>query len=123
MKPIKILATTTTPNIEFDIENNKFVISGVSMPEDPISFYTQIVEWIDLYAQSPVKDAEFEIYLDYFNSSSAKVLMDIMKKIKGIGMNNQIVWIYDETDEELMEAGQEFTEIIGSTLKLRALRD
>jgi len=52
----------------------------------------------------------FHIDLDYFNSSSAKFLYDIvfeMKRLPPAGVPFIIEWYHDKEDIDLLEAGQD----------------
>lgn len=64
-------------------------------------------------------------YLDYFNSSSAKYFMDIIFLIDDLNTkynyNLEIVWEYDEEDEDVYEAGLEFEDISGIKFTFKAV--
>jgi len=52
---------------------------------------------------------------NYFNSSTSKMLYDILKKIKNIqnqGISVQINWYYNEEDEEILESGDELSKTV-----------
>jgi hypothetical protein len=104
--------THKTPYIHFDPATGDFVISGKSVPENVVSFYKPLMSWLDDYGQSPHSRTVLNVQLDYFNTSSAKGLVDIFKKIELIQLNGkgevQINWMYDENDEDMMEAGDDF---------------
>ena len=117
MEKIYFEKTKITPFINFDIDNREFLIEGVSMPENPLAFYNPILTWFDEYAKNPLQDAEFKIQLDYFNTSTSKIILDILAKIKEIGNGNKIVWLYHEEDEEMKEAGDDYREIIGEVVE------
>jgi len=55
-----------------------------------------------------------EIKLKYFNSSSAKFLFDIFSEIgqiSGEGQTIKIRWYYEAGDDDMLEAGEELSEI------------
>jgi hypothetical protein len=105
--------TETTPEIRFNYEKADFKISGVSMPSNPRPFFEELFKWFDEYKTQPIENAKFVFHLDYFNTSSSKFLLELMKKIQDIGNNNKIVWQYADYDEDLKEVGEDFQEIVG----------
>ena len=57
--------------------------------------------------------AWFNFKFDYFNSSSAKFILDVLILINNIhtdGLSMQIDWYYDENDEDIQEMGDELKE-------------
>lgn len=111
---INIESTDTTPKVVFNIEKGVFHISGVSMPNDPIKFYEPILAWMDNYKNNPIIGAQFKLELEYFNTASSKIILNIMKMIKDIGNDNKIIWIYDSSDEDIKEVGEDYRDMIGS---------
>lgn len=106
MKDLVLAATKKTPEIRFNIDGNLFM-KGRSLPENADKFYTPLVTWIeDLDAEN----VRFEICLDYFNSSSAKRLMDMFKYLDANRhiQTIQINWYFEEGDEDSIETAQIF---------------
>jgi len=51
----------------------------------------------------------------YFNTASSKLIMDILLKLEEMvedGANIKVEWYYQEDDEDMMEAGEEFSDIV-----------
>ncbi len=115
MEVINIKGTDDTPNVILDKESGKFEISGRSLPEDVNMFYEPILEWIDAYAEEPADKTEFHFKLEYFNTASSKVILDILLKFEEIVENNNdvvIKWHYHEEEEDMLEAGEEYADIV-----------
>ncbi len=115
MEPIIIKETEDTPKIIFDPDNNKFEISGRSMPEDVANFYSPLLNWLDEYAESPNEKSIISFKLEYFNTASSKALLDILMKLEEIYENGNdvlIKWFYPDDDEDMQEAGEEYSEIV-----------
>ena len=115
MEVINIVGTDDTPNVILDKGNSKFEISGRSLPEDVNMFYEPILEWIDTYAEEPVEKTEFHFKLEYFNTASSKVILDILLKFEEIVENDNdvvIKWHYHEEEEDMLEAGEEYADIV-----------
>ncbi len=115
MEVIKIKGTDDTPNVILDAESNIIEFSGRSLPEDVVTFYAPVLEWIEEYAKSPNPKTEVIFRLEYFNTASSKVLLDILLKFEDILNNgNEVVvqWYFQEDDEDMEEAGEEYSEIV-----------
>ena len=116
MEPLIIEGTQKIPNIKFDAETGKLEISGRSIPEDSIGFYKPMMEWLDGYADSPHPQTEVNIFMEYFNTSSSKCILDVLKKIAAINSEGKsevsVKWRYEEDDEDMLEAGEDYDAIV-----------
>lgn len=115
METIKIQGTEDTPKVILDKDADLMEISGRSLPEDVASFYEPILTWLDEYAESPNKKTIFNFKLVYFNTASSKLLLDILMKLEEIheqGNDVLIKWHYPEDDEDMEEAGEEYSDIV-----------
>lgn len=111
MDILNLEGTEDTPAILFDKKKGIFKVSGRSIPEDPSVFYKPVLEWIRQYAKDANPFTHVVFKLEYFNTSSAKLLLDMLyalEAIKGVS----IIWYFDEEDEDMEEAGQEFAELV-----------
>ncbi|MBP8791492.1 MAG: DUF1987 domain-containing protein [Breznakibacter sp.] len=115
MEIIKIKGTEDTPSVILDKGQNVFEISGRSLPEDVSMFYEPILSWIDEYAEAPNAETVFNFKLEYFNTASSKVILDILLKFEDINeKGNKVVvkWHYREDEEDMLEAGEEYADIV-----------
>jgi hypothetical protein len=115
MEVINIKGTDDTPNVILDKEKGKFEISGRSLPEDVNMFFEPIMDWIDQYAEAPLEQTEFVFKLEYFNTASSKIILDILLKFEEIVENGSdvvIKWHYHEEEEDMLEAGEEYADIV-----------
>jgi hypothetical protein len=115
MEVINIKGTDDTPNVILDKDNGVFEISGRSLPEDVTMFYQPILDWIDEYAKEPNAKTEVMFKLEYFNTASSKVLLDVLLKYEEIndGGNDVVIkWHYHEDEEDMKEAGEEYEDIV-----------
>lgn len=113
MNPLVIESSAETPEIILDKKTNTFMFKGKSLPENPITFYEPILNWLESYISDPNTDTEVDFKMIYFNTSSSKILLDVMKKfemIKKGGFSVTINWRYREDDEEMLEAGEIYSE-------------
>ena len=111
MQILNLEGTEDTPKIILDKGNGIFEISGRSLPEDSAEFFQPVLDWIDQYKEKPNGSTDFTFKLEYFNTASSKLILDILSNLEDIdGMN--IVWYYHEDDEDMQEAGEEFSELV-----------
>lgn len=111
MNTINIEGTEDTPRIILDRNTGIFEISGRSLPEDAAEFYHPVIQWLDSYSQKPNPKTDFVLKLEYFNTASSKLLLDTLSKVEAI-KGAKIVWYHYEDDEDMHEAGTEFSELV-----------
>lgn len=114
MDSLILEGTGDTPKVVFDKANNHFEVSGCSLPEDTNAFFQPIIDWLEEYLKQPNESTLFEFSLEYFNTASSKIFLDIFtrfEKIKETGKDVKVKWIYDEDDEDMEMAGQEYAKL------------
>jgi len=130
MEILKIEPTHISPTIRFIPELNDFTITGMSAPEDVRALYYPVIEWIDKFNGELMRGdikifnetnpLTLKIDLNYFNSASAKFLLDILlelKKIRESGTPVVVEWYYEEDDIDMKEAGEDISELVEMELK------
>lgn len=121
MEELKIEGTPKTPEIKFDFTSGEILIKGRSIPENSIEFYKPLVDSLEKYAESPKESTTVNIQLEYFNTSSSKCILDVFKKLEKINTNSNKVlinWYYEEDDEDMLEAGEDYEAIINIPFKM-----
>jgi hypothetical protein len=120
MEKFIIESTANSPRIVLDPENRTFEFSGESRPENVRKFYLPVLEWLEAYTGSLEDlqddqrkfDLQCQFNFEYFNSTSAKYILDIFKSLNAInalGVGLDIKWLYEEDDEDMLEVGQEMS--------------
>jgi len=120
LSPLIIKATDDTPKVVFDHINNLFEISGRSLPEDASKFYNPLKSWITNYLQNPNPLTEIKFDLDYFNSSSARLIVKILIELENLNnseFKTKIIWKYKVNDEVMKERGEEIKNVINIPLE------
>lgn len=121
METIIIEDSSKTPSIVMDPVKGLVEIKGRSIPENSIEFYKPLIDWFDSYSEGGMKDTRVNIQLEYFNTSSSKCLLDILKRIEMMyrkGWRIEIYWYYDEDDEDMYEAGEDYQSILTCPISL-----
>lgn len=124
MNSLNLESTQYTPAISFLPEKGKFEISGISLPENVLDFYTPVLNWLDEYEKSlitksvsPPPDIQFSFRLCYYNSGSVRFLISILQIIKRIRDHAKVKveWFYEKDDIHLYDNGKELEELTGLT--------
>lgn len=113
MKRFFIEGTDQSPKVILDKKRGIFELSGNALPEDVNEFYKPIFDWFDEYIQDPNPKTKVKFNFFYFNSSSSKMIFEILKKLQFLyeqGKEVEVVWYYSEEDEEMDLSGHEFSE-------------
>ena len=66
--------TTSTPYVLVDEEKNYMKLEGRSFHENVAEFFKEINDWLDTYLASDFREFTFDCEMNYFNSSTAKLL-------------------------------------------------
>jgi hypothetical protein len=109
MENLEIHATTDTPHVFCDSEG-EILMTGRSLPEDPLKVFDQIFKWAEEF-NKPNLLINFK--LEYFNTASSKQIFNLIKifvenpYVKDI----QIKWYYEEGDYDSKETGEHFSHL------------
>ena len=112
MEDLKQEGSAKTPEVEFN-SSGELLLKGRSIPENSIEFYKPLIEWIESYSESPNSSTVLNVQLEYFNTSSSKCILDVFKKLESVtGSEVSVKWYYEEDDEDMLEAGEDYEAII-----------
>jgi hypothetical protein len=98
------------PDIYFDAEKGICEIAGESFLEDSVKFYSPYIEWIKEYLTKN-DSLVINFKLTYFNTSSSKRILDILKLVKEFikqGKNIEINWFFLIDDEDILMEVEDF---------------
>jgi hypothetical protein len=112
-------ANTKSLGVKFSPEG-VLTLHGVSCEEDPKPFYNKLKNWVTEYLRKPAENTELFIRLKYFNTSSAKCLLDFISTLTPIaqtGKKLNITWYYEEGDEDMQDTIKAFEEVIKHTIR------
>ncbi|HTH98214.1 MAG TPA: DUF1987 domain-containing protein [Stellaceae bacterium] len=114
MTAIHIAATDRSPEVAFDFEAGQFAIKGESYPEDTARFFGPLLQSLREFVDSEnPRRITFDITLQYFNSSSAKALMNLFQLLENAakdGHDATVNWHYGEDDDAMQEFGEDFAQ-------------
>jgi len=114
MNELKIAPTKNSPEIGLN-PDGVIRIKGRSIHENSIVFFKPVEEWVKEYVKDPADLTIIEVNLEYFNSASAKILINLLQKISHVRLKNKkfvINWYYEEGDEDILERGEYFSSVL-----------
>lgn len=126
MELLNIEGTPKTPTVILNPSTGVIEIKGRSIPENSIEFYRPVVEWLNEYIKNPQPNTVVNMQLEYFNTSSSKCILDVFKKLEVLKKNQKDViinWYYEEDDEDMLEAGEDYESIIKVPFKMIQIMD
>jgi len=103
--------TKTTPYVLIDDEKGYIKFEGESYLEDILGFFKEINEWLERYLSSDFEMLTFDCAIEYFNSSTAKLLFNMLRamdKSAAAGKKVIVNWIVAKDDDMLLECGEDF---------------
>lgn len=116
MAVLNLEGSPKTPGVMLDDNQGLLELTGRSIPENSIEFYKPILDWIEAYGASPKAETKVNIKLEYFNTSSSKCILDVFKKLETVNQGGKtkitINWYFEEDDEDMQEAGEDYQSII-----------
>lgn len=121
MNALVIQATKNTPHIHLDPASGVLELRGRSTPEHPTEYYSQINRWIDNYLQQPNNKTVVRLFFEYFNTSSSKCLLELMKRLSVLqqaGKDVSFQWIHETEDDDMREAGADFRDLIKAPFEI-----
>ena len=110
LERLELEKTEDKPWVILDREQNVFEIGGRSLPENSDEFYAPVKEWLLKYSSAPNDTTPFVCRFDYFNSSSARRIIEIfllLKKIQESEKEVKISWFCEKDDLMLKKRGNE----------------
>jgi hypothetical protein len=114
MELVSLESTKKTPNVLLD-PSGRIRIGGRSIPEDASKFYDNILNWVLDYCHTPSDTTVVDIELEYFNSGSAKFVMQILRELSELlaeGRDLKVNWYYEEGDDDILERGEYYSSIL-----------
>jgi len=114
MNELRIPATKSSPEILLNPEG-MIRISGRSIHENIFEFFKPVEDWVNEYIKNPADVTCVDMSLEYFNSASAKLLIQLFQKISHVQLRNKkfiVNWYYEEGDEDIFERGEYFSSVL-----------
>ncbi len=123
MEKLFFESTRVTPFLIFDPSIALLDIRGRSSPDNSVNFYSKVLNQLDIYINEGENNVEVNIFFEYLNSSTSKIVFDIFRKLTQIKSNGKQVvvnWHFEEEDDDMMEAGEDYADLIDLPFNLVA---
>lgn len=123
-KELKIEPSEFSPEVDFNADTGILSIQGRSMPEDIGSFFDPISGWVHEYINNASDLTEFRIFFEYYNSSTARRITEIIFDLEQLiekGKQVKVVWSFKSDDQIMKENGEEISSVISLPFELKAV--
>ncbi len=113
MNELNIIATNSTPMIRTDGASGTLQLAGDSYPEHAFEFFAPLMAWVKQHLAQGDAPLRLELALLYLNTSSVRILMDILDQAEEAfqaGRDVSLTWRYDSDNERVAELAEEFRE-------------
>ena len=120
MEKLTIKETKQSPLVNLDPEG-KIELKGSSFLDNAHEFYTPMISWAKAYSKSPKEQTAVTFELNYINTSSQRMLFDLLKELNNIhkaGHKVHIDWLYDELDYDLRDVGEDLLSFMDFSYKV-----
>jgi hypothetical protein len=122
MENLIIEKTIKTPGVSFNYDTGDLLIEGISIPENTVDFYKGVIAWIQDYTNSSKPKTVLTLKLEYFNTSTSVILLNIFKLFSLVQNSElKIVWYFEEDDVEMEEVGEDYQNIVKIPFELVAI--
>ena len=103
--------------VDINSRTGVFLFAGVSLPENTNAFFQPILVEMEKYLTNPLDMTVINFHIEYLNTSSAlflrRIVMLCEEKLKKNGF--VVNWHYEEDDEDILEFGNDFNQILKNT--------
>ncbi len=109
------------PYINFNAQTGACEIEGQSYITNTYAFYEPIYSWLEKFISITEQDIKFDIKITYFNTSSSKCILEILRILKRFreqGGNLSVSWHLNRQDEDLEDEVQYFSIATGVEIDL-----
>lgn len=109
MTNLIIERTQQTPEISLEA-NGDFSIKGISTPHNVQKFYQPVFDWLRAYKDSEPARVNLVLEMEYLNTSSSRMFVELLLLINSLKANGtivKIVWRYEEDDEDIFDLGED----------------
>lgn len=114
MNELRIPATKNSPEVLLSPEG-VIRIKGRSTPENMFDFFKPVEDWVNEYIKFPADVTCIDMNLEYFNSATTKLLIQLFQKLSRVQLNNKkfiVNWYYEDGDEDILERGEYISSVL-----------
>lgn len=112
---VVIPPTELAPQVILDPVCHSIELNGHSLVAGSQKFYDPVFRWIEKLRTYSPKEVSLHIRLNYFNTYTSKVLLEIfltVRQMEQMGTRVHYNWYYMHDDDELRETGEHYEDIL-----------
>jgi hypothetical protein len=105
--------TTSTPYTLVDEGKSYMKLEGKCFHEKVADFFKEVNDWLAVYLESDFGTFTFDCEFEYFNSSTTKLLYNMLMKMDRYASDTKKIivnWITTEDNDIMVECGEDFRE-------------
>jgi hypothetical protein len=114
------------PEVNLNATTGQCLLAGESYLEDTDEFYNNIINWLEAFIKEVKKPINFEFRLTYFNTSSSRSILNVLRVLKGYedkGGSVKVDWYYPEDDDSIAEEAEDYVKDTGLKINIFPLQD
>ena len=118
--------TEDSPWVKLDRDKQVFEIGGQSLPENSYEFYKPVLNWLTKYLKDPNPKTVFKFKFEYFNSITARRLVEIFSLLKQIHLNGnsiKICWYHEKENDLIKSKGYELLNLFDTPFEIIELEN
>lgn len=99
------------PTVDFNLETGVCELTGESFLESTVEFYEPLISWLNEFATTQKRPLTFNVKLTYYNTSSSKRLVDILrtlKEYKDAGGEVVVNWYIEDAEFDLIDEIEDY---------------
>ncbi len=123
MESLYIKGSENNPEFDFNSDGN-LNIKGVSLPDNVLIIHQQLNEWLELFEKALPQEVKLTLYMEYFNTASTWMLVQIIKKISTFNSDKckvNVTWYYGFEDDDMLADGQKIEDIVNFKFNFKEL--
>jgi len=109
------------PEVNLNASTGECLLAGESYLEDTDEFYNNIINWLDTYIKSVKKAITFNFRLTYFNTSSSRSILNVLRVLKKYeegGGGVTVNWFFPEDDDSIAEEAEDYMKDTGLKINM-----
>ena len=127
MEVLNIKGGNDIPTVICDPVKGFIELKGKAITEDPFNeIFEPILLWLKEYTNNTLATTTVNIQLEYFNTSSSKYLLEVLRVLEAIHKSDEdtsvlINWFYEDDDEDMLEAGQDYEAMVKVPFEMKLI--
>jgi len=118
IQKLEMKGTADTPDITLDGQNGNLEITGRALTDDARKSFKPVLDWLKEYAKSPQPNTQLSFKLEYLNTDSSKLILDILTILEQVP-GAKVCWYFKDEDEDMEETGEELAELVKVPFEFR----